>query len=67
MKRVDKIDEIVDFVTHYPECMASRAIIRRFYLNNYNYESSKELGIELQKKLNKEKGDEIEFCFYLVK
>lgn len=67
MKRVDKIDEIVDFVIHYPECMASLAILRRFYLNNYNYESSKELGVELQKKLNKEKGDEIEFCFYLVK
>jgi len=67
LKRVDKIDEIVDFVTHHPECTASRAILRRFYLNNFNYESSNELGIELHKKLNKEKRDEIEFCFYLVK
>ncbi len=67
MKRVDKIYEIVDFVTHYPECTASRAILRRFYLNNYTYESSQELGIILHKKLNKEKRDEIEFCFYLVK
>ncbi|MFW6281493.1 MAG: hypothetical protein ACOC1O_01705 [bacterium] len=67
MNRNDKIEEIVEFVTNYPECTASRAILRRYYLNNYNYETSKELGFELKDVLNVKNKDEIEFCFYLVK
>lgn len=67
MNRDEKINEIVDFVTHHPECTASRAILRRYYLNNFDYETSNELGVELEKVLSKKKKDEVEFCFYLVK
>ena len=67
MNRSDKIEEIVNFVTHFPDSTASRAILRRFYLNYYKYESSDELGIALQNTLDKKESDEIEFCFYLVK
>ena len=62
-----KIEEIIAFVTAYPESTASRAILRRHYFNKNNYETGNELGLELKDILQKADSDEINFCFYLVK
>lgn len=67
LKQKEKIDEIVYFVTHNPESTASRTILRRFYLSNNAFETSKELGIELKDILKEKNREEIDFCFYLVK
>lgn len=67
MHRNDKINEIVSFVKTYPDSTASRAILRRFYLTRYKFETSQELGVELKDLLKKEDEEEINFCFYLVK
>lgn len=67
MNKNDKIDAIIDFVTSHPESTASRTIMRRYFLSNDMYESSKELGFELKDILQKEEKDEIDFCYYLVK
>lgn len=67
MRKEEKIDEIVHFVTSNPDSTASRAIMRRYYLNNNLYETSKELAIHLKQVLEEKEADEIDFCFYLVK
>lgn len=67
MNKEDKINEIVSFVKTYPDSTASQAIMRRFYLTRHKFETSQELGIQLKESLVKEKEDEINFCFYLVK
>ncbi|NLJ84047.1 MAG: hypothetical protein GX336_03950 [Halanaerobiaceae bacterium] len=67
MKREEKIDEIVHFVSKYPDSIASRAILRRYYMNNNLYETSKELAIHLKEVLEEKETEEIDFCFYLVK
>jgi hypothetical protein len=67
LKKEEKINEIVHFVTSNPDSTASRAILRRYYLNNNLYETSKELGIHLKEVLQEKDPDEIDFCFYLVK
>lgn len=67
MNKKEKIDEIVYFVTKFPESTASRAILRRYHMNNNFYETSKELDIELRDILKEKTNYEIDFCFYLVK
>lgn len=67
MNNKDKIESIVKFVTSFPESNVSKTILRRYYLSRENYETSKELGIELKKILNKKENDELDFCYYLVK
>ena len=67
MDKNTKIEEIIAFVTAYPESTASRAILRRHYINKNNYETANELSLQLKDVLKKEESDEINFCFYLVK
>lgn len=67
MNQTDKIEEIVYFVKNHPESTVSRTILRRYYLNNFKFESSEELGFELKDILKEKARDEIDFCFYLVK
>lgn len=67
MKKRDKIEEIIHFVTKNPESIASRTILRRYYLNNDIFETSKELGIQLKEVLKEKASEEVDFCFYLVK
>ncbi|MEJ6950570.1 hypothetical protein [Natronospora cellulosivora (SeqCode)] len=63
----EKIEDIINFVVKNPQSTASRTILRRFKINNVDFESSKELAFEIKEILQNEKKDEVDFCFYLVK
>jgi len=67
MQDEEKIAEIIKFVIEHPESTASRAILRRYYLNTDKYETGNELGIELKEVLTNKNQDEIDLCYYLVK
>lgn len=67
MKQQEKIIEIVRFVKEHPESTASRVILRRNFLADYNFETSSELGIRLENVLKEKDNEEIESLYYLVK
>lgn len=67
MNKDDKIETIIKFITSYPGSTATRTILQRHYMNNNEFETSHELGIELKNLLLKKDNEEIDFCYYLVK
>lgn len=68
-KMVDrnKIEDIIEFVVKHPQSTASRTILRRYNINNIDFESSNELAFEIKEILKKKNKDEVEFCYYLIK
>ena len=67
MDKEEKINEITKFIISHPESIASLTILKRHYTNNYFFESSQELTLNIKKKLKNENEDEINFCYYLIK
>ncbi|MFW5998280.1 MAG: hypothetical protein ACOC1K_04845 [Nanoarchaeota archaeon] len=65
--KIEKIDEITNFILTHPESTASMAILERHQINNNYFETANELSLNLKKKLKNENTDEIDFCYYLIK
>lgn len=66
MEQSRKIQQILEFVSHYPESTASRTVIRRILKKGYQ-EFSSELTVQLEEELGKTDHELVNLCYDLVK